>query len=123
MGVADDYPAINRRLREAQQERGNQGDRPFVLPLGMRIMIWESWETSRLTSREVNMMDLCLMLRQQLLILVKSRTGTLKTVRGIDVFAFLQQHFPSAQRTTDRKIVLSESDATRLRSLIDHTPW
>jgi hypothetical protein len=118
MRLADDFAAIARRLREIKGERER-----LALPAGVRIIIWESWENSRLTAREVAETDLCLMLRQQLLMLVKSRTGTFITRGGIDMFALLKHRFPSARMNTDRQILLSEEEANQLRTLVDHTPW
>jgi hypothetical protein len=120
MRLADDYPAIAQRLRQIQQERGNGS---FALPPGVRIMIWESWENSQLTAREVMTMDLCLMLRQQVVVLVKSRTSSFVTSGGVDMIAFLRRHFPSIRQSASRQYTLSKSDADQLRSMIDHTPW
>ena len=116
MRLADDFSAINRRLREIEAHRG------FVLPTGVRIMIWESWESSHLTADEVATMDICFMLRQHVLVMVKSRTGTFVTSTGIDVLATLKRHFPSAA-AIQKHITLSAEEARHLRSLIEHTPW
>lgn len=120
MRVADDFPAIAQRLRQIEHERSR---RALVLPPGVRIMIWESWEKSHLTADEVDAMEICLMLRQQLVVLVKSRSGGFTTRTGVDVLSLLKQRFPAAKQISDTQIILSSEEADQLRTLITHTPW
>lgn len=118
--IADDFPAIARRLAELQGHK-----KMFRLPPGVLVFPYERRHIDG-THHQFSQADLVFMLHQRRLVMMKSRSGSYRCRDGTNFFEHLQESFPSARQvrgiapsqTTDQDIELSATDAARLAAII-----
>lgn len=113
--IANDYGAIAQHMARIARERLLA---KFILPDGVMLVLHGSAAHLKLKQEQAQDVEMVLILRDKIIYLVKSRSGSFITTAKIDMFHYIATLLPSAKQTAATEITLSIADAARLVEIL-----